>query len=707
MLEKNNFYFLPSNQVKVFPCAYRNANFDLESKLNTESNLGSLPGQHLLDSYIVNWEKDDDTNSGILSIILKGYSFKIKLIEDDIRKLKDADVGTVWYVKLKLKDIVLNSASENSFSTQKTLDTFISSTRVVDGSDGTVEKDDVETIELDFRENQVDYFCGLTFGKYSTVPPILGTNEYALDCFTVINGANSNKDIEVRYKSKFPQVYSGKNEGSVLIGNDSLVDNKVHQTIIGESNNTKTNNYSYIINTDENTQEKTISIVESPDTDLPEGSFIIGSGKNSRENILECYSIHSTTSNGNNKKLHVLGDSLIDGNIYNKESVYVGGSLNIAEKTNAFGNVYIKGDSSLDSSLTVKGITSLNGNLAVPLAKGKSINLFNNPTNNENDFISLIDDTPSENTDIDKSQIKLNIFSNTINYTNSSISTVGITLNKDVLINNNNKTITIIGDNFKIQNGDNFIIQNKASTPTTFLSISNNESTINIQSQKDITLSTDKLVFNDFAFTSSTDSNTNDKLLIIDNNTTSDGITIKAKNFIADNIIKTKGISMSKSVKTSTLDKTYTLDITPENIVLTNSTNYIIPSHGSNTVTIRPSGPNTVTISPTRIAFSGGAASSITAGSFYAISDRRLKENIEDYTPSGNILDLPIKTFNFKNSKKKQIGCIAQDLQKICPEIVEENSDGYLSIQENKLVYLLLAEVKKLKVEINKLKGGE
>ena len=50
-------------------------------------------------------------------------------------------------------------------------------------------------------------------------------------------------------------------------------------------------------------------------------------------------------------------------------------------------------------------------------------------------------------------------------------------------------------------------------------------------------------------------------------------------------------------------------------------------------------------------------------------------------------------------------GCIAQDLQKICPEIVHEDADGYLSIEETKLVYLLLQEVKELKKEIKALKG--
>ena len=90
----------------------------------------------------------------------------------------------------------------------------------------------------------------------------------------------------------------------------------------------------------------------------------------------------------------------------------------------------------------------------------------------------------------------------------------------------------------------------------------------------------------------------------------------------------------------------------------------------------------------------------------HIVSDKRLKENIEIYTCDKSILDLPIYEFDYKDSKKHSIGCMAQDLQEICPEIVHEDINGYLSIEENKLVYLLLDEVKKLKKEIDELKAS-
>lgn len=88
----------------------------------------------------------------------------------------------------------------------------------------------------------------------------------------------------------------------------------------------------------------------------------------------------------------------------------------------------------------------------------------------------------------------------------------------------------------------------------------------------------------------------------------------------------------------------------------------------------------------------------------YLTSDKRLKENERLYKFDKSILDLPIYKYDYINGSKNQIGCMAQDLKKICPEIVEEDEEGYLHIQESKIVYLLIEEIKKLKEEIKNLK---
>lgn len=99
------------------------------------------------------------------------------------------------------------------------------------------------------------------------------------------------------------------------------------------------------------------------------------------------------------------------------------------------------------------------------------------------------------------------------------------------------------------------------------------------------------------------------------------------------------------------------------------------------------------------------SSGTVKAQSFNAVSDKRLKENIVEYSPNKSILDLPTYSYNFISDKTQHIGCLAQDLQKICPEIVHEGEDGFLSIEENKLVYLLLEEVKKLKKRVDELEA--
>lgn len=132
--------------------------------------------------------------------------------------------------------------------------------------------------------------------------------------------------------------------------------------------------------------------------------------------------------------------------------------------------------------------------------------------------------------------------------------------------------------------------------------------------------------------------------------------------------------------------KSITIDQSSSNITVKNST-----ASPQTSVTIATSGNITAT-------------GEITANTFNANSDVRLKENFQPLTPEKSILDLPTYKFDFINGLKNQIGCKAQDLQEICPEIVNEGSDGYLSIQESKIVYLLLEEVKKLRQELDELK---
>ena len=91
-------------------------------------------------------------------------------------------------------------------------------------------------------------------------------------------------------------------------------------------------------------------------------------------------------------------------------------------------------------------------------------------------------------------------------------------------------------------------------------------------------------------------------------------------------------------------------------------------------------------------------------------SDKRLKENIK---PIESALHKAMKlqgvTFDWKENDsaldlKEDIGFIAQDVQKVLPELVRENKDGMLSMRHQGIAPILLEAIKELKAEIEELK---
>ncbi len=98
---------------------------------------------------------------------------------------------------------------------------------------------------------------------------------------------------------------------------------------------------------------------------------------------------------------------------------------------------------------------------------------------------------------------------------------------------------------------------------------------------------------------------------------------------------------------------------------------------------------------------------------FGSPSDKRLKENIK---PIESALDKVSKlqgvTFDWKKSDsildiKEDIGFIAQDVQKVVPELVRENKDGMLSMRHQGIAPILLEAIKELKAEIEELKSNK
>lgn len=86
-------------------------------------------------------------------------------------------------------------------------------------------------------------------------------------------------------------------------------------------------------------------------------------------------------------------------------------------------------------------------------------------------------------------------------------------------------------------------------------------------------------------------------------------------------------------------------------------------------------------------------------------SDERLKENIHTIQdPLKKVTALRGVTFDFKESKQKQIGVVAQEVEQIIPEVVGENPDGYKGVQYGNLVGLLIEAIKEQQKQIEELK---
>jgi hypothetical protein len=97
----------------------------------------------------------------------------------------------------------------------------------------------------------------------------------------------------------------------------------------------------------------------------------------------------------------------------------------------------------------------------------------------------------------------------------------------------------------------------------------------------------------------------------------------------------------------------------------------------------------------------------LASGNITAFSDIKLKDNIEVIP---NALDKLVQirgvTFDrIDEEVPRQSGVIAQEVEKVLPEVVITNKDGIKSVAYGNLVGLLIESIKELKVEVNELKA--
>ena len=95
----------------------------------------------------------------------------------------------------------------------------------------------------------------------------------------------------------------------------------------------------------------------------------------------------------------------------------------------------------------------------------------------------------------------------------------------------------------------------------------------------------------------------------------------------------------------------------------------------------------------------------------FASSDERLKDNIKPIeNPLEVISQISGNTFDWNSEKQniyngKDYGVIAQEIQKVMPELVDTRDSGYLAVKYDKIVPLLIVSIKELKKEIEELKS--
>lgn len=90
-------------------------------------------------------------------------------------------------------------------------------------------------------------------------------------------------------------------------------------------------------------------------------------------------------------------------------------------------------------------------------------------------------------------------------------------------------------------------------------------------------------------------------------------------------------------------------------------------------------------------------------------SDRRLKKHIEKYSVDWNqLLKLDPVKFDWKKASKsngsRNYGLIAQEVQKVFPEVIYEDADNYLGVSYMELVPILLSAIKDLYKLVNERK---
>ena len=95
-------------------------------------------------------------------------------------------------------------------------------------------------------------------------------------------------------------------------------------------------------------------------------------------------------------------------------------------------------------------------------------------------------------------------------------------------------------------------------------------------------------------------------------------------------------------------------------------------------------------------------------GAYYSSSDMRKKDILEEISLDKayelvNKCQTIFYTWKDDETKKKEIGLIAQEVQQYFPELVSKDKDGYLTLDYSKLTVILLTVIRDLTQKVSKI----
>jgi hypothetical protein len=138
-------------------------------------------------------------------------------------------------------------------------------------------------------------------------------------------------------------------------------------------------------------------------------------------------------------------------------------------------------------------------------------------------------------------------------------------------------------------------------------------------------------------------------------------------------------------------DSDNTLDFDVNDFTIT------VNGDATGSATISNLGNATLTLDVSSITGNLTVTGDVQAANFNTTSDIALKENL-------NIIDSPLAkieqlngyTFNWKENKKEAIGIVAQEVEKVFPELVVTGADGVKRVNYDSLIPVMLEAIKEL-----------